>query len=66
MVQGQSITWINFSGDQVSGTVAKFIDKNFGYQYSFRWPALVISLLYVLLLRAIVTLTTKYINFQKR
>ena len=38
----------------------------FGYQYSFRWVALFISLLFVLLLRVIVMLTTKYINFQKR
>jgi ABC-type transport system involved in cytochrome bd biosynthesis fused ATPase/permease subunit len=62
----QLITYISNDGDQVTSTIAKYVDKTFGYQHSFRWWALVISLLYILLLRMIITIATKTLNFSKR
>ena len=62
----EMITFINSGGDQVTDTIANYIDTTFGYQYSFRWPALVISLLYIMLLRIIIVMATKFLHFDKR
>ena len=66
MQDSEYIEYIDASGAAANSTIAGYIDETFGYQYSFRWPAVVISLLYVLLLRTVVVIATKYIHFQKR
>jgi hypothetical protein len=47
-------------------TVAQYIKDEFGYEHDFRWWAIAIIVLFVLFLRFVVALATKYLNFQKR
>jgi hypothetical protein len=66
MQDSDFIDFVDSAGTARTATIAGYIDETFGYQYSFRWPAVVISLCYVLLLRTIVVAATKYIHFDKR
>jgi hypothetical protein len=62
----QLITYISSDGHEVTSSIAQYIDVTFGYQHSFRWWALAISLLYILLLRTVITVATKTLNFVQR
>ena len=64
-VQEQTIEWLDGSR-LVTTSISTYVEETFGYKYSMRWPALVISLAFILLLRSIVMVATKYINFSKR
>jgi CDR ABC transporter len=43
-----------------------YIEEEFGYKHSFRWPALGILLVFVVGMRLTVAFTTKTLQWQKR
>jgi hypothetical protein len=47
-------------------TVKAYLEHNFAYHSSWKWPAFVLSLVSSIALRFLVAISTKYINFQKR
>lgn len=47
-------------------SVKVYIKEEFGYEYSFRWPALGILLVFVIGMRLTVALATKTLHWQKR
>lgn len=47
-------------------TLREFIEDEYGFEYSFRWPALGIMLLFVVAMRLTVAFTTKTLHWQKR
>jgi hypothetical protein len=64
-VQQQVIEYIDGPGQQ-SGTIQYYIDEQFEYKKAWKWPAFAISLAFVIVLRFVVALATKYLHFQKR
>jgi CDR ABC transporter len=47
-------------------TIKDYIKDAFDYDYDFRWAAIGICILHIVVLRLIVALATKYLQFQKR
>jgi ABC-type multidrug transport system permease subunit len=47
-------------------SVANFINTTYEYDYNFRWPAIAIEIAFIVFLRLIVAVATKYLRFQKR
>jgi ABC-type multidrug transport system permease subunit len=47
-------------------TVSHFIDTEYGYKHGFRWAAVGINVAFIILLRFVVALATKFLHFQKR
>ena len=46
--------------------INQYLRDNFEYKHSMKWPAFVISLGFVIVLRFAVAIATKYLHFQKR
>ena len=47
-------------------SIAEYMEDVYGFKYSFRWWAVLISFGFVIVLRFIVAIATKYLHFQKR
>jgi len=47
-------------------SLGEYMEESFGFAYRFHWPALVISLVFVLFFRVTSTLALRYINFASR
>jgi hypothetical protein len=47
-------------------TIKQYIKDEFGFEHSFRWPALGIELAHVIVMRFVIAIATKYLQWQKR
>jgi hypothetical protein len=64
-VQFQEITFY-IGSEEHTDTIKQYLEHNFAYHTSWKWPSFVLSLVFSLVLRFTVSLATKFINFQKR
>lgn len=56
----------NEEGVDQQRSIKQFIEDEYDFEYSFRWPAMGILLLFVVAMRLTVALTTKTLQWQKR
>jgi hypothetical protein len=49
-----------------TGTIKEYLEDVYDFDYDLRWWAMGMLVLFVLVLRFIVALATKYVHFQKR
>jgi ABC-type multidrug transport system permease subunit len=57
-------TFVEFNGEMIS--VPQLLEDRFGYKYSFRWPATVILIAFLLVFRMASIAAIKVLNFQRR
>lgn len=55
-------TFVEYNGESI--TVPQLLEDRFGYKYSFRWPATVILIVFLLVFRVASILAIKILNFQ--
>jgi Na+/proline symporter len=55
-------TFVEFNGEMIS--VPQLLEDRFGYKYSFRWPATVILIAFLLVFRMASIAAIKVLNFQ--
>jgi hypothetical protein len=64
-VQQQSIEYLSGPREE-KNTIQFYMDEDLEYKKAWKWPAFAISLAFVILLRFVVAIATKYLHFQKR
>jgi hypothetical protein len=57
---------VGVDGVERNRPVKQYVDDTFDYEYDMRWWAIAISFLFVIFLRFVVAIATKYLHFQKR
>ena len=65
LVQQNIITYASGS-ENIDRSIQFYIDDQFEYKRGWRWAAVAISFAFVIVLRFVVAIATKYLHFQKR